>query len=419
MVRTLEVEVLVVGAGPVGLFTALVLAEHGIKVQLIDQQWRTAAHSYACALHPATLKLLDQFGLAAEVVKRGRRVERIAFYEGATRQAEVKLADFGGDFPFLLVVPQSEFEELLEQRLLRNHQLQVLWNHRLSRLQFQADRAVAHIEKLGENSTGYIIAHLERVVEKSLQTNAGFVIGADGLDSPVRHALGIPYDTSGNPELFEVFELQTSGPTEDELRVVLHGDTTSALWPLPGNRCRWSLQKIPAHATGEPRAKDRLAVRFADDMEDPDKLLYLRQLIRERAPWFKAGFTELDWSIEVQFAHRLARAFGRDRACLAGDAAHQTGPVGMQSMNLGLQEAAGFAGIMHQILRQNASLELLGDYAQARQREWEGLLKDGWRAREPAASWIRANAGKIPSCLPAAGQTLIRMASQLGLEPAA
>ena len=94
--REERTEVLVVGAGPVGLLTAILLAEAGIEVRIIDREERTTARSYACALHPRTLKLLDRMGLAAPIIERGRRIEKIAFYDGATRQAEVKLSELGG-----------------------------------------------------------------------------------------------------------------------------------------------------------------------------------------------------------------------------------------------------------------------------------------------------------------------------------
>ena len=70
-----QTEVLVVGTGPVRLFTALLLAESGIRVKVIDQESRTTTHSHACALHPRTLKLLDQAGLTADLVKLGQRID--------------------------------------------------------------------------------------------------------------------------------------------------------------------------------------------------------------------------------------------------------------------------------------------------------------------------------------------------------
>src|SRR6516162_11362762 len=105
--RQTQSEVVVVGAGPVGLWTALLLAEKGVEVTLIDRETKTTARSYACALHPATLRLLDRFGLAESVIERGRRVETIAFYDGPVRQGEIKMSLLGGEFPFVLILPQN------------------------------------------------------------------------------------------------------------------------------------------------------------------------------------------------------------------------------------------------------------------------------------------------------------------------
>ena len=74
MRREEHTEVLVVGAGPVGMLTALLLAEADLDVMVIDKEWRTAGHSYACVLHPGTLTLLDRLGLAQQVMEQGGRI---------------------------------------------------------------------------------------------------------------------------------------------------------------------------------------------------------------------------------------------------------------------------------------------------------------------------------------------------------
>src|SRR5207302_279485 len=75
--RTERTDVLVVGAGPVGLFSALQLASNGIDVTVIDRESGTAARSYACVLHQSTLGLLDQHGLIDEALEVGRRIDTI------------------------------------------------------------------------------------------------------------------------------------------------------------------------------------------------------------------------------------------------------------------------------------------------------------------------------------------------------
>src|SRR3970282_2736832 len=85
-----EPEVLVVGAGPVGLVAALFLQQQGVRVEIVDTHQRTTQHSYALAIHPRTLRILDEAGLSAGLVGGGRKLTTIAYYEGPERRAEIE-----------------------------------------------------------------------------------------------------------------------------------------------------------------------------------------------------------------------------------------------------------------------------------------------------------------------------------------
>ena len=82
MFRHTDPEVLVVGAGPVGLIAALFLQLHGVRVEVIDEDQRTTQHSYALAIHPRTLRILDEAGLAQKLIAAGRKLTKVAYYEG-------------------------------------------------------------------------------------------------------------------------------------------------------------------------------------------------------------------------------------------------------------------------------------------------------------------------------------------------
>ena len=142
------------------------------------------------------------------------------------------------------------------------------------------------------------------------------------------------------------------------------------------------------------------------------------KFIRERAPWFEGSVGGIGWFTDVQFERRLVRRFGRDHRWLIGDAAHQTGPVGMQSMNVGLSEAAELAGALVKILRENASLKVLEAYNRSRRDEWERLLQleGAPRAGHQADAWTKKHRAKIVSCIPASGEDLTRLVGQLGLD---
>src|ERR1039458_4436081 len=235
-------EVLVVGAGPVGMLTALRLAESGIGVQLIDQESRTAGRSYACALHPRTLQLLDEAGVSREAIQRGQRIETVAFYEGDQRRAEVKLSQLPGAFPFVLVLAQSTLEDLLEQKLQERAGLKVNWNHRLADLGMAEGAAAASIEEMAMTGKGYMVRVFQSVVKRTLSARADFVVGADGQNSVVRQRLDIASEQFGDSQLFTQFELETEAKLPPEMRIVLHEKTVSVLWPFAENKGRRSVQ---------------------------------------------------------------------------------------------------------------------------------------------------------------------------------
>jgi len=418
MQREDQTEVLVVGAGPVGLFTALRLAEAGLRVQLIDQEPRTAGRSYACALHPRTLQLLEDAGLAAEAIQRGHRIETVAFYEGPKRRAVVSLARLPARFPFVLVLSQSVLEDLLEKKLKERSGLKVHWNHRLAGLEMKDGAAAAAIEEMALAGKGYIVPAFEMEVKKTIPARADYVVGADGQNSAVRQQLGIAWQQSGRPELFTIYELETEAKLPPEMSIVLHEQTVSVMWPFAENKCRWSFQWSQAEAPADFPQKDRNRFTIAECPGEKDSRHQVLQLLAARAPWFQAGVKAVGWGADIQFEHRLARQLGRDRAWLAGDAAHQTTPVGMQSMNMGMREGADLAARLKRILRENGSPDLLEAYNREQHTQWERLLglQGEPKAGAATAAWVRQHGGRMLRCLPALDGDLSLLLNQLGLE---
>ncbi len=412
-----ETDVLVVGAGPVGLFAALSLTARDVGVQIIDEEWRTAGHSYALALHPGSLELLEEAGIATELIERGYRVNSVAFYDGTDLKATTRLADLDAKYPFVLVLPQSALEGLMEQHLNRRG-LKVQWNHSASGLESLGGFVIAPVEQLGKVSSGYAAATTDWVVEKTLRTRARYAIGADGHRSMVRRALQIDWQSVGEADMYAVFEFHSDADLGGEVRVVLDDQTTNVLWPLPGGRLRWSFQMTKAQIAGAGRIKSRLAVQIGGRTYPQVSVEDLWALIDERAPWFDGSVDQINWSMAVRFEKRLAASFGRDLFWLAGDAAHLTSPVGAQSMNVGLREANQLSSIISDILRHNGSAEALDAYNRERVAEWRSLMAlDGGSAAKPDADrWVRDRAARIIPCLPASGDHLRQLAGQIGIE---
>jgi len=409
-------QVLVVGAGPVGLFAALRLAQRGIRVRVVDKQWRTGAHSYALALHRQTLELFGEVGLLNQVLGEAYPVHRLAFYAQGQRCGDVWLGGKDNDF-FVTVLRQDRLERLLEEAL-RAAGVEVDWNHQASELVLTDDGVEVTIDKLEKESVGYAVSHTEWVIAKSKKIEVPWVIGADGHHSFVRRALGIGFTETAPPAHFAVFEFQTDFDLKHEIHVVLADETTSVVWPLAHGVCRWSFQREQDVSPESSRVKDRVAVeigrsRFPLLEEDS-----LRSLLRERAPWFDGAIEEIRWRLLVRFESRMAESFGRQRVWLAGDAGHMTSPIAMQSMNVGLREAAELAEIIAGVFQRENPAERLAAYNRKRKAEWQYLLSlpRRSRARDSARPWSRQYADRLVPCLPASGADLIALADQLAIK---
>ena len=133
MFRHRDPEVLVVGAGPVGLTAALFLQQHGIRVEVVDMHQRTTQHSYALAIHPRTLRVLDEAGLSAGLITAGRKLTTVAYYEGRERRAAI---DYSALLSSIRISWSSDRVCWREPRRMRSarSKLKVLWGHRLQSL---------------------------------------------------------------------------------------------------------------------------------------------------------------------------------------------------------------------------------------------------------------------------------------------
>jgi 2-polyprenyl-6-methoxyphenol hydroxylase-like FAD-dependent oxidoreductase len=409
-------DVLVVGAGPTGLVAALSLAEAGLSVQVIDEEWRPAGHSYALALHARSLSLLDGLGLGQAALSQGRRLEALTLMAGDEPRATLRPGTPDGRFPFLLSLPQNALETLLADAL-RGKGVEVLWSHRLASLESHGDTVEATVHRLEKESAGYAVAHTEWTIAETLKVHAAFVVGADGHRSLVRRALGIPFEEAGPSQAFAIFECNAPF-AGDEQRLVLREDSVNVLWPLPNGRARWSMEVAAPEVSATDRFKGRLSTRLGERFFPQLDEARTRALLGERAPWFASRAGDVGWSVEVRFERRLAGSFGRGRVWLAGDAAHLTGPAGMQSMNAGLAEAHELASSIARVREGEAGLDRLDAYGRERLAEWSFLLGRRGRLRPvvAASEFVARNVARLLPCLPAIGEDLPPLAAQLGLE---
>jgi len=374
------------------LLAAIRLRKQGIDVRVIEQQTELRARTFPVVLHPRSLRLLGDLGLAAALFWRGRPVTRLAVYTDHERRAVLDLSKATGVGAGILTLPQDVLRRALNNAL-EELGVAIEWNTRLAVLA-QDERSVWG--RLVQHEPNHRAAGGRLNVESF---DADYVLGADGYESTVREALGIQLVDHGALSSYVFFDGVTPRSGR-EAQLALSDEFANAVYPLQDGMARFTFQMN--------RCLDR-----ATDIH------LLRDLVKSRLPWFGSEIDESPWSGVAEFRRALAERFGHGRVWLAGEAAHLTGPLGVQSLNVGLDEANELALHVAEAIRHPASQGFGHDYDLKRSQQWRQLLGLEEQATPSTRSpdWARRYLSRLIACLPASEADLDDLLEQLRVTP--
>ncbi|MEU9789449.1 FAD-dependent oxidoreductase [Streptomyces sparsogenes] len=342
-----DTQVLVVGAGPVGLTTAHELARHGVRVRLIDAAPGPAATSRALATHARTLETYDQMGVAAELLARGQRVEHFTLHQNGRRliRLDTDYSRLPTRFPFTLMVDQVITEEVLRRACAR-HGVEVEWGVRLT-----------GFEDLGTA----VRARLRHADGAVAETRAGWLVGCDGGHSTVRKGLGLPL-IGDSSETWLIADAQVDC---DLPRDSIHWMRTRA----------GTVMMVPFPEPGKWRLLDTTDVEYGGG-EAEDAAVARRFAAKIRAGTGRAARVHTPtWVSVFAIQQRMVPRMGAGRVFVAGDAAHVHSPASGQGMNTGVQDAVNLAWKLAAVIRGEAGPRLLDSYGAERVPVGERLLR--------------------------------------------
>lgn len=411
-----SVDALVIGAGPSGMMAALSLARRDIDTAIIDTASRCCTRSNALVLHPTTLKRLNQFGIVEQIIETGYLIDKLCIYDDFQLRETVLLNQSPDAFPFAVAIPQSELELILEAKLIELG-ISPLWKYRATEARAHDRGIVVDVDRYADQCTGYAISRIESVVYKTLHFDTEFVIAVDGYNSLMKRIAKVETTPLAPNQYFAFLEFETDMDPQHTIRLSLKDKLATAQYPINEGCSRIAFQYLGLEAPSENRNKDRGF--FQEELESPEALAdeQLKELIDQRVPWNIGYINRVTHRAIAPFEKRYLKEPRKGRIFFLGDAARTFGPLGMTSMNLGIQEAeqlaVAFKRIQNEGLPMN-HLDAVGDHMVSR---WEALanLENLSIPDNLTDPWVKDNRVRILRALPATGETLERLAEQLSI----
>jgi 2-polyprenyl-6-methoxyphenol hydroxylase-like FAD-dependent oxidoreductase len=326
--------VLIVGAGPAGLFAACELMRHGVRPRVVEQRAAPHHETRGTALQPAVLDLIDRAGLIDAFLEAGVHIRHVELLGPSQREiARVEFGGIGCNYEFQVSLPQWRTEEIMRQHL-ASRGLSIEYGTEVAEI--ADDPAGLRVTLKAEGSTEVV--------------TVAYVLGAGGAHSITRQSLQehLEGDTYGGQYYVADARLAMSCPPECG-RVIVGPSGFGLLSPLPEGR--WLI------FVNRDGLDNRTELPNASELND---------LLRSRVG-FDLQLSDLRWVSTFKMHKRMARRLSDGRRFLLGDAGHLSSPLGGEGINSAIMDASNIAWKLALVVRGLAHPVLLDSYAAERE----------------------------------------------------
>ena len=304
-----ETQVLIAGAGPIGLTAAIELARRSIECRIVDPLLEPPRYAKVVGVQPRTLEVFEGIGVLRRILDAGIQMRGQIVYVNGEKTAQLDMT-LPADVPFgFMAIPQYATERILCEEL-ATRGVRVERGLRLTGFEQDADGVSANLAGDDGEQTA----------------RACYLVGADGAHSAVRKGLGLTFEGAAFEEQYMLgdVEVDWSMPRGYGIRSMNQTDGTTddvlVCIPLPG-RSRYRMSMLVPDELLAAGPADGVAHGFEGARKPA---MHHIQAVLDRLSPEPTTACNLRWSSVFRISHRLVDAYGRGRVFVAGDAAHST-----------------------------------------------------------------------------------------------